>query len=122
MAGVIVDTSVWRKYLAGVSSVRALGQLLDDDAVLLHPFVLGELTLGGLSGREDALFRRLPEVPIADHAEVLSFVSERRLARRAIGWVDAHLLASTFLADARLWSTDRGLTAAAQSLGVAFAD
>ncbi len=122
MAGVIVDTSVWRKYLAGVSSVRALGQLLDDDAVLLHPFVLGELTLGGLSDREEALFRRLSGVPIADHAEVLAFVWERRLARKAIGWVDAHLLASTFLADARLWSTDRGLIAAARSLGVAFTD
>jgi predicted nucleic acid-binding protein len=122
MSAVIVDTSVWRKYLGGVSSARTLGQLLDEDAVLLHPFVLGELTLGGLSDREGLLFRRLPGVPIADHADVLGFVSERRLERKGIGWVDAHLLASTLLADARLWSTDRALTAAARSLGVAFTD
>ncbi len=122
MSSVIVDTSVWRKYLAGVSSTRALGRLLDDDAVLLHPFVLGELTLGGLSERESSIFLRLPEVPVADHAEVLAFVAERRLARKGIGWVDAHLLASALLADARLWSADRALSLAARSLGVAFAE
>lgn len=122
MPSVLVDTSVWRKYLAGVASTRALGQLLDDDAVLLHPFVLGELTLGGLSDREASLFRRLPEVPVVDHAEIIAFVAERRLTRKGIGWVDAHLLASALLADARLWSADRVLISAARSLGVAFSD
>ena len=122
MPSVLVHTSVWRKYLAGVASTRALGELLDDDAVLLHPFVLGELTLGGLSDREASLFRRLPEVPVVDHAEVLAFVAERRLTRKGIGWVDAHLLASALLADARLWSADRALISAARSLGVAFSD
>ncbi len=119
---VIVDTSVWKKYLAGVSSTRALGELLDEDAVLLHPFVLGELMLGGLSDREVPLFRRLREVPIADHAQVLAFVAQRRLARKAIGWVDAHLLASALVAEAKLWSTDRALIAVARDLGVAFTD
>jgi len=122
MPSVLVDTSVWRKYLAGVASTRALGQLLEDDAVLLHPFVLGELTLGGLSDREASLFRRLPEVPIVDHAEVIAFVMERRLTRKGIGWIDAHLLASALLADARLWSADRALISTARSLGVAFSD
>jgi predicted nucleic acid-binding protein len=122
MPSVIVDTSVWRKYLAGAASTRALGQLLDDDAVRLHPFVLGELTLGGLSDREASLFRRLPEVPIVDHAEIIAFVAERRLIRKGIGWVDAHLLASALLAAARLWSADRALILAARSLGVAFPD
>ena len=122
MSSVIVDTSVWRKYLAGVSSTRRLGQLLDEDAVLLHPFVLGELTLGGLSDREASIFRRLPEAPVVDHAEVLEFVAKRHLTRKGVGWVDAHLLASTFLAGAHLWSMDRALIAAARSLEVAFTD
>jgi hypothetical protein len=42
----VTGKSIWRKYLAGVSSTRWLGQLLDEDVGLLHPFVLGELTLG----------------------------------------------------------------------------
>ena len=120
MTAVIVDTSIWRKYLAGVSSTRVLGQLLDDDAVRLHPFVLGELTLGGLSDREALLFERLPVAPIVDHAEVLAFVIERRLTRKGIGWVDAHLLASAILGNAQVWSADRALISAAHSLGVDF--
>lgn len=122
MAGVLVDTSIWRKYFAGVSSTRGLGQLLDEDAVLVHPFVLGELIIGGLSDREASIFRRLPEVPVVDHAEILAFVAERRLTRKGLGWVDVHLLAAALLAQARLWSADRALTVAARSLEVAFTD
>ena len=40
--------------------------------------------------------------------------------RRGIGWVDAHLLASTLTASAVLWSTDADLKAAAADLAVSF--
>jgi predicted nucleic acid-binding protein len=118
---VLVDTSVWRRYFSGSSGVRQLGDLLDeDDAVLTHPFVIGELVLGGLSTREEALFGRLPSVAVVAHEEVLEFVRRRRLTRRGIGWVDAHLLASTLTCTAVLWSTDADLRSAAIDLAVAF--
>jgi predicted nucleic acid-binding protein len=120
MVPVVVDTSVWRKYLAGANAVRLLGDLLDEDRVYLHPFVLGELTLGGLSRRETDLLRDLLPSPVVEHDDVLAFVLEHRLARKALGWVDVHLLASTLLSGGRLWSTDRSLTTAADTLGVAF--
>ncbi len=37
---------------------------------------------------------------------------------RGIGWGDAHLLASTLMAGAQLWTFDRSLAAVALSLGV----
>jgi predicted nucleic acid-binding protein len=118
---VLVDTSVWRRYFAGAPSVRRLGALLDEDGdVLVHPFIVGEMVLGGLSAREEALFRRLPTVAMAPHEEVLEFVRRRRLTRRGIGWVDAHLLASAFVSSAVLWSVDADLGAAAADLGVGF--
>jgi predicted nucleic acid-binding protein len=44
---VLVDTSVWRGYLSGRPSTRALGDLLDEDGLVwMHPWVLGELMLG----------------------------------------------------------------------------
>ena len=93
MKPVLVDTSVWRRYFAGAPAVRALGDLLDEDGmVLVHPFVVGEMVLGGLSAREEALFGRLPAAAVVPHDEVLSFVRRRKLARRGIGWVDARLL------------------------------
>jgi predicted nucleic acid-binding protein len=118
---VLVDTSVWRRYFSGSASVRQLGDLLDEDgAILLHPFVVGEMVSGGLSAREEGLFARLPGAAMVAHEEVLEFVRRRRLARQGIGWVDAHILASTLAASAVLWSADGNLRTAATRLGVAF--
>ena len=121
---VLVDTSVWRKYFSGRAvphSSQALDELLDEDgAVIMHPAVVGELVLGGLSAREEALFARLPRAPEISSSELLAFVRDRGLTRRGIGWVDCHLLASALLASASLWSLDRGLSAAAASLKIAF--
>jgi predicted nucleic acid-binding protein len=118
---VLVDTSVWRRYFAGAQEARRLGDLLDEDgAVLVHPFVIGEMVLGGLSAREEGLFAQLPTAAVVPHEDVLAFVRRRRLARRGIGWVDAHLLASALTSSAVLWSADGDLSAAAGDLGVAF--
>ncbi|HET7292620.1 MAG TPA: PIN domain-containing protein [Vicinamibacteria bacterium] len=123
MKPVLVDTSVWRRYFSGAPAVRRLGDLLDDaGAVLVHPFIVGELVLGGLATREEELFVRLPSAEVVPHEEVLGFVRRRRLARRGIGWVDAHLLASALTSSAVLWSVDADLFAAAQDVGVAFSD
>jgi predicted nucleic acid-binding protein len=118
---VLVDTSVWRRYFSGGAGVSALAELLDEDgAVLVHPFVLGELVLGGLPAREEALFARLPSATTLAHEEVLEFVRRRRLARRGIGWIDAHLLASALASSAALWSAEAPLAAAAAELGADF--
>jgi hypothetical protein len=116
---VLVDTSVWRRYFAGAPAVKGLGDLLDEHGVVLvHPFVIGELVLGGLSAREEGLFARLPPAAVVPHEEVLAFVRRRRLARRGIGWVDAHLLASALASGGALWSVDGDLSGAAADLGV----
>jgi predicted nucleic acid-binding protein len=122
MKPVLVDTSVWRKYLSGIAAARRLGELLDDEgAVLVHPFVLGEMVLGGLSTQEESLLKHLPRADVVPHDEVLAFVRGRRLMRRGLGWVDAHLLASALTSAAALWSLDARLSAAAADLGVSFA-
>ena len=121
MRPVLVDTSVWRKYFGGTQSVRRLGDLLDEDgAVFTHPFIIGEMVLGGLSPRDEELFVRLPSAGAVPHEEVLAFVRRRRLMRRGIGWVDAHLLASALTSSAMLWPVDPDLSAAAADLGVDF--
>jgi len=119
MKPVLVDTSVWRRYFSGTASARGLGDLLDEDgAVLVHPFIIGEMVLGGLSVREQHLFVRLPSAGVVPHAEVLELVRRRRLARRGIGWVDAHLLASALTSSAVLWSVDANLSTVAGELGI----
>jgi len=122
---VLVDTSVWRHYFAGTAGENnsaRLAELLDlDDAVLCHRAVLGELVLGGLSPREEALFVQLPMAPDVSQDEVLDFVRQRKLVRKGVGWVDCHLLASALVANTLLWSMDRRLAKAADTLDIAFA-
>lgn len=117
---ILVDTSIWIDHIRSPDPL--LSQLLSDDQVLGHGFVVGELALGSIGQREAVLaaYRQLPRAIVAEHEEVLRLIGQRRLFGRGIGYVDVHLLASALLTpDARLWSRDRRLAAAAEALGVA---
>ncbi len=121
MKPVLIDTSVWRYFFAGRTAARPLATLLDEEGiVLVHPLVLGELVLGGLSSEQEHLLQRLPTVERVPYDEVLSFIRRRRLARRGIGWVDAEIVASGLTSGAEVWSFDGALVAVAGGLGAAF--
>ncbi|MCW2778083.1 MAG: type toxin-antitoxin system VapC family toxin [Frankiales bacterium] len=116
---ILVDTSVWVDHLR--QGVPELAALLDGQEVLVHPYVVGELVLGGLGRQREvvALLQELPAPVVAESAEVLALVEHEALWGRGIGYVDAALLASARLTTgARLWSRDRRLAAAADALGV----
>jgi predicted nucleic acid-binding protein len=115
---ILVDTSVWVDHFR--SGNRTLVSLLENDLVLTHPFILGELACGTIHNREELFqdLRVLPSARTADDDEVLAFVERRRLFGRGIGWVDAHLLASAVLTDARLMTLDRPLARVAAAIGV----
>lgn len=118
----LVDTSVWIDFFRGAERAADLATLLHDGKVSLHPWVLGELVLGGLGPHRQAVvqdLRRLPQAaPVADR-EVFELVEARGLTGRGIGWVDAHLLASALVADCTLWTLDQKLRAVAGEVGVA---
>jgi predicted nucleic acid-binding protein len=114
----LVDTSVWVDHLRNGST--RLTELLNSDQVLVHPFIIGELSLGSLRNRAEvlALLSRLTFVPVAEHDEVMATVDRHGLAGTGIGWVDAHLVASALLAKARLLTNDKALQKAAKTTGV----
>ena len=117
---ILVDTSIWIDHLRADSS--ALKRLLDAGRVLMHPFVIGELALGRMRQREIILgaLSDLPFAELATDAEVLGFVNRAALFGRGIGYVDAHLLASTRLTDgATIWTRDATLRHVAEELGLA---
>jgi len=115
---ILVDTSVWIEHLRAGSD--RLKTLLLDEQVLCHPFVVGELACGTLQKRSEILsmLKTLPEAHLVEHEEVLSFLEARRLHGRGMGWVDAHLLASTVLTGCNLWTFDKPLRRAAAALNV----
>lgn len=118
---ILVDTSVWIRFLSNRSPWAArLDDLLERGEVVGHDLVYGELLIGDIGGREALLaeYRLLARASNATHDEVVDFARERRLHGRGIGWIDAHLLASTRLDRLLLWTADRTLTDVASQLGV----
>lgn len=117
---ILVDTSIWVDHLR--SGDAQLAELLDRGAVLGHPFVIGEIACGSLTDRGAilALLQHLPMVAVAEPDEVLAYISRHNLHGKGIGYVDAHLLASTALTGGtKLWTCDRRLHALARELGLA---
>ena len=114
---VLADTSVWIGHLR--ASNDAFRGLLLEGAVAIHPFVLGELACGNLKNRAAILenLRALPQVVVAADEEVLELIERRKLWGQGIGWVDAHLLASTLLSGCDLWTSDERLNRAARLVG-----
>ena len=118
----LVDTSVWMDHLR--AGDKTLAALLETGAVVVHPFVIGELALGNLRQREFVLnaLSDMPSVDVATDAEVLFFIDRHRLFGRGVGYVDAHLLAATQVtAGVKLWTRDRRLHDIAADLGLATA-
>lgn len=97
-----------------------LHRLLNEGAVLMHPFVVGELACGNLKDRASILrdLEALPSVVCATHAEVMRLLEYWALWGSGIGWIDAHLLASALLSQCRLWTLDERLNRSAAGIGV----
>lgn len=114
---VLADTSIWVDHLRR-ADVRFAG-LLNHGDIVIHPFVIGELLLGGVPKGSDMLndLNTLPKAKVASNDEVQVFIVQRKLSGLGIGYVDAHLLASTSLTiEASIWTRDKRLLAAARSL------
>ncbi len=120
---ILVDTSVWIAFFRGAPSGKALSRFLEEDAVLVHPWVTGELMLGTLGPRREEILSdlgRLPAAPLVDFEEIRALVTSRRLAGTGIGWVDAQLVGSALVAGATLWTFDTKLAKVATRLRAAF--
>jgi predicted nucleic acid-binding protein len=117
---VLVDTSIWIDHFRRGDA--RLAQLLDRGEVAMHPFVVGELLLGSALGSDNLIgdLNTLPSTSVASSDEVLKFITNRKLPGSGIGYVDAHLLAAAALTpETLIWTRDKRLLAAAQSLSLA---
>jgi len=115
---ILADTSVWVDHLR--SGNERLAGFLNEGVVLCHPFIIGELACGTLKNRAKILgmLSALPIIPIVEHDEIIDFITRHKLSGKGIGWIDAHLLASTFLANSRIWTLDKSLSNIARGLKV----
>ncbi len=113
----LVDTSVWVDHLRRGNARFA--RHLEAGEVWCHPFVIGELACGRIRNRREilTLLGVLPQAPLALHEEVLEFIEANHIAGSGVGWIDAHLLASSRLGRLSIWTMDRKLASVARDLG-----
>lgn len=120
---VLVDTSVWIRFLANRAPyAHELDRLLALDEVAGHELIYGELLIGDRGGRRKLLaaYERIHQVNTVPHREVVEFVRDRKLHDHGLGWIDIHLLASAIVERLLLWTADTRFSAIATEFGVAF--
>jgi predicted nucleic acid-binding protein len=120
---ILPDTSIWIDHLR--RGVASFGELASRGDILMHPFVLTELSLGSLPDRPMTLrfLKRLLPPVIASEAEVATMIEREKLYSTGLNFVDVHLLTSARLTDhCQLWSRDGRLARAAERLGIGVAD
>jgi predicted nucleic acid-binding protein len=117
---VLVDTNLWIKHFRNGNDL--LNALLEDNEVLCHPVVIGELSMGNLPDRQQTLwdFEQLPRPKLASWRETRHLVESRKLFARGLQWNDLILLASCIVSQVPLWTLDSALAEVAREIGVAY--
>jgi predicted nucleic acid-binding protein len=116
---ILADTSIWIDHFR--KGDDELARQLNRGQIVMHPWVIGELSLGQLSHRAEILstLADLPATLVASNAEVFGVIERYGLSGTGIGYVDAYLLAATLLTpDTMLWTRDRRLGSAAENMGL----
>jgi predicted nucleic acid-binding protein len=120
---VLVDTSVWLRYLYGTPPfLQELAKLLRAEEVVSHELVYGELLIGDPGGGRTFLtgYFDMYRAPLVPHAEVVELVRNRRLHGRGLSWIDVHLLASAMVGGFQLWTADERFASVARELGAGY--
>lgn len=106
---VLVDTSVWIDHFQ--KNEPQLRQLLFDEEVLTHPFIIGELACGSIKNRSEilTLLHALPSANVAENKEVHGFIEHHKLYGLGLGLIDVHLITSSLLSNSFLWTRDKTL-------------
>ena len=116
---ILADTSVWIDHFR--SPDPELQRQLSNDAIAMHPFVVGELALGPLPQRKKVLayLDNLPHLRVASQQEVRHLIETSSLHNKGIGLIDAHLLAAVLITPGTLlWTRDTCLRKIAARTGV----
>jgi len=116
---ILADTSVWIDFLR--QSGEEMRNLLADGQIVMHPFIVAEVSLGSMRNRRRVIeeLDSLREVSVAQLGEVRQMIEDHTLYSKGIGLTDAHLLASCLLTPGiALWTRDAAMGRAAKSMGI----
>ena len=116
---ILADANIWIDFFR--NGKPELRKLLQNNQIVMHPFLAAELALGSLHDRFSTLAKldNMPQVRVIDLRDVRRMIETRGLYSKGIGLTDAHLIASCLAtAGALLWTSDTKLGNVAASLGI----
>lgn len=118
---ILADTSVWIDHFR--SGNHELKRLLDNNEVVCHPFIIGELACGNLKNRKEilALLHALTIIDMVENQEMLAFIEKHQLMGKGLGLVDIQILSSALLNNVQLWTLDKRLQQASIKLNINYA-
>lgn len=104
---ILADTTIWIDHLN--KGDLEFERRLNNQEIVMHPFVAAELALGPLPDRKKTILYldSLPRVRVAQQSEVRYMIEAYALHNRGIGLIDAHLIAAVLLNPGTvLWTRD----------------
>jgi predicted nucleic acid-binding protein len=104
---ILADTTIWIDHLN--HGDLEFERRLNNQEIVMHPFVAGELALGPLPDRKKTILYLdgLPRARVAQQSEVRYMIEAYALHDRGIGLIDAHLIAAVLLNPGTvLWTRD----------------
>jgi predicted nucleic acid-binding protein len=115
---ILVDTSIWIDHLN--KSNAELIKLLKSNRVCVHPFIIGELSCGNISNRDEilSLLKALPRAEPALEEEVFTLLDNKKLFGIGLGFVDVNLIASALIHGVKIWTYDKSLKKIAKKLDI----
>lgn len=116
---ILADANIWIDFFR--SGRPQLRRLLQNNQVVMHPFLAAELALGSLRDRLSTLagLDNMPHLRVVDLGDIRRMIESRALNAKGIGLTDAHLIASCLATPGTLlWTSDARLGNVAESLGI----
>lgn len=111
MGSLILDTSVWISHFK--IGNQKITHLLKTEEIIIHPFILGELSLGQFEPKTRFkildMLNLLVKVEVDPHDEIVHFLEKNKLMGKGIGWIDCHRLYSTVKNKLQILTFDKKL-------------
>ena len=118
---ILADTSIWIEMFRKGRFKTEMGNLVANDQLCIHPFVVAELACGNLPDRQKTLtyLDQLAALPIVRLADVRFMIEARGLWSKGIGLTDAQLIASCLATPGtQIWTIDAALGRVTETLGI----
>lgn len=107
---IIIDTSVWISFFKGENKALEVKNHIIENNVILHPFILGELLLGGVSSKTESLILSLPTSRVFEYETIFEFIKKYKIQKSGLGWVDVNIIASAMGENYKILTFDKKLS------------